>query len=914
MTGATRMIYHFGGGEADGNKDMKDLLGGKGANLAEMSGLGLPVPPGFTITTEVCLEYLRKGGHPEGLREEVASAMASIEKRMEQRFGDARRPLLVSCRSGARASMPGMMDTVLNIGLNDETVKGLAAASGDERFALDCYRRLIEMYGDVVMRTGREEYHRALEKAKHEAGVEEDRHVPVQALQALIVRYKEIAKASAGRAFPEDPKEQIWGAIEAVFRSWNGARAREYRRIHSLPDDWGTAVNVQAMVFGNLGDDCGTGVAFTRSPATGETGLYGEFLPNAQGEDVVAGIRTPQPIRRNASAPGLSLEETMPAIYKELSGFAETLEKHYREMQDIEFTIQKGRLFTLQTRRGARTGQAAVRIAVAMTREGLIVSDEALLRVEAARLADLLADSFPEGTRVTAQRDGRLLGNGLNAGPGAASGKAAFTADAAYAMARGGHDNVPVILVRGETSPEDIKGMEAARGILTARGGMTSHAAVVARGMGKPCVVGFGALVVGEDGRSCRVGERTILEGEFLSIDGTTGDVMLGEIATTSSEIVKVLVDRSLKPEASALYRDYETLMSWADGARRMKVRSNSDTPSDAATARRLGAEGIGLCRTEHMFFGADRIVAVREMILADAKPQRQKALAKILPMQREDFLGIFRAMDGLPVTIRLLDPPLHEFLPRESAAIDEVAAQMGVTARTVRERVERLAESNPMLGHRGCRLGLTHPEIYEVQLQAVFEAALAAAREGVQVYPEVMHPLVGTGEEIRRLRAMTVAMAERILSDQKPAIPWLVGTMIEVPRACIAAAEIAADAQFFSFGTNDLTQMTYGYSRDDTRNFLPVYIAERILPSDPFASIDQPGVGRLVTMAVEEGRRVNPKLKIGVCGEHGGDPASVEFFDRAGLDYVSCSAYRVPIARLAAAQAALKARDGKRR
>ncbi|HKY31349.1 MAG TPA: pyruvate, phosphate dikinase [Candidatus Polarisedimenticolia bacterium] len=904
-----KMVYLFGEGKAEGNRDMKELLGGKGANLAEMSNLGLPVPPGFTITTEVCLAYLERNAYPEGLAGAIDESMAWVERSMKQRFGDPARPLLVSCRSGARASMPGMMDTVLNIGLNDTTLRGLIEASGDERFALDCYRRLIEMYGDVVMRVKREHYHHALEEAKRTAGVQEDRHLQAEALRGVIERYKAITREHAGRPFPETPRDQIQGAVEAVFRSWNGARAREYRRIHSLPDDWGTAVNVQAMVFGNLGDDCGTGVAFTRSPATGEKGIYGEFLPNAQGEDVVAGIRTPQPIRKGAGSGLPSLEETMPAIFTQLLQFGERLERHYREMQDIEFTIMKGRLYTLQTRRGARTGQAGVRIAVEMAREKLVDEQEAVLRVDAERMSDLLAPAFEPTARDRAVKEGRLLARGLNAGPGAACGRVALTAETAFRMAREGRGpgRDPVILVRAETSPEDIKGMEASVGILTARGGMTSHAAVVARGMGKPCIVGCGAISIAPDGGSFHVGATVVKEGDFLSIDGSTGEVILGALPTSASEVLQVLVDRTLDPSASRLYGDYAALMSWADKARTIGVRANSDTPVDSRAARLLGAEGIGLCRTEHMFFGSDRVVAVREMILAQDEAGRRRALQKILPMQRQDFVEIFTAMQGLPVTIRLLDPPLHEFLPHAAAQIEEVARAMGVPADTVRERVESLSEANPMLGHRGCRLGLTYPEIYEMQVQAIFEAACQAAASGVEVHPEVMHPLVGTFEELRRLRDMTVTVAGRVMKETGTTVPYLVGTMIEVPRACLAASEIAQVAQFFSFGTNDLTQMTFGYSRDDTRNFLPFYVSERILPGDPFQSIDLSGVGRLVQMAVQAGRKAQPKLKVGVCGEHGGDPASVVFFHDAGLDYVSCSPYRIPVARLAAAQAALR-------
>ncbi len=901
-----RMVYRFGAGVAEGNKDMKNLLGGKGANLAEMSSLGLPVPPGFTITTEVCLEFLKKGEPPAELAGQVAGALAWIESSMGQRFGDTASPLLLSCRSGARASMPGMMDTVLNIGLNDATVRGLASSSGDERFALDCYRRLIEMYGDVVMSVKRARYHEALESAKRAAGATEDRHLDPGHLRSVIARYKEITAREAGAPFPEDPEDQMWGAIRAVFSSWNGARAITYRRIHGLPDDWGTASNVQSMVFGNLGEDCGTGVAFTRSPATGERGIYGEFLPNAQGEDVVAGIRTPQPIRESAGSRLPSLERTMPRIFEELCGIAQSLEVHYREMQDIEFTIMRNKLYTLQTRRGARTGLAAVRIAVEMAEEKLIDRKEAVLRVDAERISDLLAPSFEPRAKKAAVAEGRLLARGLNAGPGAASGKVALAAESAFEMARGGGARRPVILVRAETSPEDIKGMEAAAGILTARGGMTSHAAVVARGMGKPCIVGCGAIAIAEDGKSFRVGDRVIREGDVISMDGTSGEVLLGELPASASEILRVVVERDLPPGESLIYRHYSSLMGWADEARRLRVRANSDTPGDSRVARLLGAEGIGLCRTEHMFFGEDRIVAVREMILAEDEKGRRRALEKILPMQRGDFAGILEAMDGLPVTIRLLDPPLHEFLPHEREQMEEVAEAMGVGLDRVRDRVAALAEANPMLGHRGCRLGLTHPEIYEIQVQAIIEAACDAKRRGMDVRPEVMIPLVGTVEEFSRLRDMTRRVAGRVLESRGETLEYLVGTMIEVPRACLVAGEIAGAAEFFSFGTNDLTQMTFGYSRDDTRNFLPAYVAERILPGDPFRSLDVEGVGKLVESATAAGRAARKGLKVGICGEHGGDPASVVFFHRAGLDYVSCSPYRVPVARLAAAQAAL--------
>jgi pyruvate,orthophosphate dikinase len=906
MTSAPRHVYAFGGGTADGDGKMRELLGGKGANLAEMSRLGLPVPPGFTVTTEVCTAYLRDGAFPEGLRGQVEAALRKVEASMERRFGDPRRPLLVSVRSGARASMPGMMDTVLNLGLNDRTVEGLAADSGDARFALDCYRRLVEMYGDVVMGVSRGEvYHPLLEAAKRRLGVAEDRHLPAGELRVLVGAFKEATLRHAGRPFPEAPEDQLWGAVQAVFRSWTNDRAVAYRRIHKIPADWGTAVNVQAMVFGNLGEDCGTGVAFTRSPATGEAGLYGEFLPNAQGEDVVAGIRTPLPISDDGSSPA-SLERTMPAIHQELRDVARRLEAHFREMQDIEFTIMKGRLFVLQTRRGERTGLAAVRIAVEMVGEGMIAREEALARVRAERISDVLAPAFDPAEKAAALKAGRLLARGLNAGPGAASGAVALSAEAAVRMGSGAPRR-RVILVRAETSAEDITGMEASAGILTGRGGMTSHAAVVARGMGKPCIVGCGALQFAEDGRSFGAGGRVVREGDLVSIDGSTGEVLLGEIRTSPSEILRVLVDRTVAPADSKVYRDFAELMTWADGARRLGIRANADTPHDAAVARALGAQGIGLCRTEHMFFAEERILAVREMILAEDAAGRRCALEKIVPMQRSDFAGIFRAMDGHPVTIRLLDPPLHEFLPVEAEQVRELAAAMGVPAEKVRARVEALKEANPMLGHRGCRLGITYPEIYEAQARAIFEAACEVSAQGVAALPEVMIPLVGAAEELRRLEAPVRRVAEEVFRAAGRRVPYLVGTMIEVPRAALTAGEVAAAAEFFSFGTNDLTQMTWGFSRDDTKNFLPFYVERGILPDDPFQSLDAAGVGRLVETATREGRAARPGLKVGVCGEHGGDPASVAFFHRTGLDYVSCSPYRVPVARLAAAQEALK-------
>ena len=905
---STKMVYLFGGGVADGDGGMKELLGGKGANLAEMSRLGLPVPPGFTVTTEVCVEYLRDRKLPAGVREQVAEGLKSIEQRMERRFGDPESPLLVSVRSGARASMPGMMDTVLNLGLNDRSVKGMAAASGDGRFAYDCYRRLMEMYGDVVMGVDRQEvYHPLLEKAKQRRGVTEDRHLSRQDLEELVRVFGEATRNASGRPFPEDPQEQLWGAILAVFDSWSNDRAVAYRRIHKIPGDWGTAVNVQAMVFGNLGDDCGTGVAFTRSPATGQKGIYGEYLANAQGEDVVAGIRTPYPISDDGSG-GKSLQAELPSIHGELSGIARLLESHFREMQDLEFTVMKGRLFVLQTRRGMRTGLSAVRIAVEMEEEGLITKAEAIERVPPARLADLLSPAFDLREAEEARREGRVLAKGLNAGPGAASGVIALSADAASRMASKEGGGRSVILVRAETSAEDIVGMEASIGILTARGGMTSHAAVVARGMGKPCVVGCGELEV-LGAAELRLGGRRMKEGDSLSIDGGTGEVFEGTMKTTSSDVLRVLAEGTLKPEQSRVFRDFQKLMGWADGMRRLGVRANADTPHDASVARALGAQGIGLCRTEHMFFAEERILAVREMILSEDEAGRRRALEQIIPMQRSDFLGIFTAMDGLPVTIRLLDPPLHEFLPGDEGAIRELAAAMGVTAERIHSRVEALREANPMLGHRGCRLGLTYPEIYEAQARAIFEAACDAHAEGVNAMPEVMIPLVGVAEELRRLAVRVRAVAEAVFSERGRSLPYLVGTMIEVPRAALTAAEVAGAADFFSFGTNDLTQMAWGLSRDDTKNFLPFYVESRIIPEDPFQSLDQGGVGLLIEIAVQDGRRVKPELKIGICGEHGGDPASVAFFHRTGLDYVSCSPYRVPIARLAAAQEAIRKR-----
>ena len=888
-----KYVYRFGRGHADGSADIKNLLGGKGAGLAEMTNIAVPVPPGFTITTEVCTAFYKNNrSYPDGLEAQVSDAVRFIEKLIERRFGDPEKPLLVSVRSGARVSMPGMMDTVLNLGLNDEVAAGLAREMGDERFAFDSYRRFVQMYGGVVLGLkgdGRESdpFEALLEAKKQSLGIELDTELPAQALKELVVEFKyEIFKRLQIR-FPEDPWEQLWGAIGAVFGSWENQRAVTYRRLYGIPGDWGTAVNVQAMVFGNLGDDCATGVGFTRDPSTGENHFYGEYLVNAQGEDVVAGIRTPQPVTSAAKADGqVALQEAMPAAYSDLVRVRETLERHYRDMQDIEFTIQKGHLWLLQTRSGKRTARAMVRIAVDMVREGGISKEEAVLRVEPDKLDELLHPTF-DGS---APRD--VIAIGLAASPGAAVGKVSFHADDAERLAAAGEQ---VILVRLETSPEDIHGMKAAAGVLTARGGMTSHAAVVARGMGRCCVAGCGALQIDYAESKFRVEadgrEVTVREGDVISIDGGTGEVMLGTVPVVAGQ----------------LDDDFATLMGWVDEARRLRVRTNADTPADAAAGRRFGAEGIGLCRTEHMFFEPDRILAMREMILAEDEEGRRRALAKILPMQRSDFEGIFRAMHDLPVTIRLLDPPLHEFLPHTQAEIEEVARDLGVDAESVAQQNEALVEFNPMLGHRGCRLGITYPEIYETQVRAILEAACNLSREGVRVLAEIMIPIVGVEEELKRMRELTVETAETTLREQGMRVDYTVGTMIELPRACIIADEIARHADFFSFGTNDLTQTTFGISRDDSPHFLPAYIEKGVLEVDPFVRLDEPGVGGLIRIAVEKGRGVREHLKIGICGEHGGEPSSVEFCHREGFDYVSCSPFRVPIARVAAAQAALR-------
>ena len=886
--GTAKYVYRFGDGEAEGNAQMRELLGGKGANLAEMSRLGLPVPPGFTITTEVCAWFNAHGGaFPEGLEAQVEEALAEVGEKVGAVFGDPERPLLVSVRSGARVSMPGMMDTVLNLGLNDETVQGLAAQSGDERFAWDSYRRFIQMYGDVVLGIEHHLFEDILQDYKESRGLELDTELSAEDWRQIVAAYKGLVEEELGEPFPQDVKAQLWGAIRAVFNSWNSPRAITYRQLHEIPDDWGTAVNVQSMVFGNMGDDSATGVAFTRNPSTGEKEIYGEFLPNAQGEDVVAGIRTPWPLteaaRRASGMDTPSLETLMPEAFAELVRIFDLLERHYRDMQDVEFTIQHGKLWILQTRSGKRTARAALKIAVDMANEGLITREEAVLRIDPRALDQLLHPTIDE----KAERD--VLTRGLPASPGAAAGEIVFDSDTAEKRAALGHD---VILVRTETSPEDIHGMHAARGILTARGGMTSHAAVVARGMGKPCVSGAGELFIDAANGVMRVGGVELKEGDWITIDGASGEVIRGRVPM-------------VEPELSG---DFATLMEWADAFRRMRVRTNADTPQDAETARRFGAEGIGLCRTEHMFFEPGRIVVVREMILAEDEAARRRALDHLLPVQRKDFIGIFRVMAGLPVTIRLLDPPLHEFLPHGEKEIAEVAEIMGVEPERIRRRVEELSEFNPMLGHRGVRLAITYPEIYEMQVRAILEAAVEVKREtGAAPQVEIMVPLVLSRRELEIVAARIEAVAEQVMTEAGERIDYLVGTMIELPRAALRAEEIAGIARFFSFGTNDLTQTTLGISRDDAARFMGEYLKRGIFEVDPFATIDREGVGELVRIGCERGRRARADLKLGVCGEHGGDPASIDFFEETGLDYVSCSPYRVPIARLAAAQAALR-------
>ncbi|WP_316348993.1 pyruvate, phosphate dikinase [Desulfuromonas acetoxidans] len=882
---AVKYVYFFGDGNAEGTGSMKNLLGGKGANLAEMTSIGLPVPAGFTITTEVCTEFYKNDrNYPAELKGQVDAQLQQVEQLMGKKFGDSENPLLVSVRSGARASMPGMMDTVLNLGLNDETVKGIVKQSGDERFAYDSYRRFIQMYANVVKNMDGEVLEDILEEMKEKRGVEEDTALTADDLKELVTLFKNKYTEELGEAFPTDPEEQLWGAIGAVFGSWMNQRAITYRRLNNIPAEWGTAVNVQSMVYGNMGDDCATGVAFTRNPSTGENLFFGEFLINAQGEDVVAGIRTPQPINKAGGDGTLpSMEEVMPESYNQLMEIQQKLEKHYRDMQDIEFTIEKGRLFMLQTRNGKRTAKAAVKVAVDMVKEGLITEKEAVLRVAPEQLDQLLHPSLDPNADKT------VIAKGLPASPGAASGEIVFSADEAEeAKAMG----LKVILVRIETSPEDIHGMHAAEGILTARGGMTSHAAVVARGMGKCCVSGCGEIKINYDTQQFTDSKGNVYKkGDVVTLDGSSGEVMSGTVPTVQPELTG----------------DFGLLMEWVDSIRRLKVRTNADTPADSAVARSFGAEGIGLCRTEHMFFDADRIMAVREMILAEDLEGRKVALGKIIGMQRDDFLGLFREMKGLPVTIRLLDPPLHEFLPHTDKEIDELAASMSVSAEKLKQKVDFLHEFNPMLGHRGCRLGITYPEVYDMQVRAIMEAACSLVKnEGYDIVPEIMIPLISGVKELEILRANAVKVADEVIAEYDVKVEYLVGTMIELPRAAITADQVATQAEFFSFGTNDLTQTTYGLSRDDAGKFLPLYVEQEIFPEDPFVAIDQDGVGELVKMGCEKGRQTRPNIKLGICGEHGGEPSSVIFCHKIGLDYVSCSPYRVPIARLAAAHAVL--------
>ncbi len=882
----SKYVYSFGPGASDGSAAMRNLLGGKGANLAEMASIGLPVPPGFTITTEVCTAfYDNDRAYPEGLREQVDAALAKIEAEVGRRFGDKHNPLLVSVRSGARVSMPGMMDTVLNLGLNDVTVQGLAEGAGDARFAWDSYRRFIQMYGSVVLGVAHHRFEEIIENVKLDEGATEDTQLSAQDWHRVVEAYKDVVQAETGHPFPQDPHDQLWGAVGAVFGSWMNQRAITYRRLHEIPADWGTAVNVQAMVFGNMGEDCATGVCFTRDPSTGVNEFYGEYLPNAQGEDVVAGIRTPRPLSKSYAKPGeISLEEAMPQAYAELVRVRETLERHYRDMQDIEFTIQRQKLYMLQTRNGKRTAPASVRIAVEMAESGLIDQREAVTRVNPQSLDQLLHPTLDPKAKKT------LLARGLPASPGAASGIVVFSADEAEMRAQKGE---AVILVRIETSPEDIHGMHAARGILTTRGGMTSHAAVVARGMGRPCVAGAGGIHVDYGAKTLAAGGVVVRAGDTITLDGATGEIFTGFVPM-------------IEPQLSG---DFAKLMGWADAVRRLRVRANAETPLDAETARKFGAEGIGLSRTEHMFFDPERIGAVRQMIMAHDEAGRRAALAKLLPYQRQDFVALFRIMAGLPVTIRLLDPPLHEFLPHGEAELEEVAAALGMGVEAMRQRAAELSEANPMLGHRGCRLGISFPEIYEMQARAIFEAALEVETEtGKAPVPEIMIPLVGMKRELDITRGQVERVASAVFDEAGRVLDYSIGTMIELPRAALTADTIAQSADFFSFGTNDLTQTVFGLSRDDAGKFLPKYVESGILPKDPFVSLDIEGVGGMIRIAAERGRDTKGGLKLGICGEHGGDPASIAFCEEIGLDYVSCSPYRVPVARLAAAQAAIGA------
>lgn len=898
---AGKYVYGFGGGKAEGKADMKDLLGGKGANLAEMAHLGIPVPPGFTITTEVCTYYYQhKKSYPPQLKNEVKKALTNVEAIMKAKFGDPENPLLLSVRSGARSSMPGMMETVLNVGLNEKTIKGMIQKTGNERFAYDAYRRLIMMYSDVVMEKAagiepaegkgvRVQLEHAMEAMKKKRGVVQDTDLTAKDLKELTKTFKAKVKQVLGKEFPDDPYEQLWGGIGAVFQSWNGKRAVAYRRIEGIPDEWGTAVSVQSMVFGNMGDHSATGVAFTRNPATGDKNFYGEWLVNAQGEDVVAGIRTPNPLnilnKTDDTKELQSLEEAMPKLYKEIVGIRNKLEKHYKDMQDIEFTIQEGRLWMLQTRTGKRNGAAAVKVAVEMVKEGLINEKTAVLRVRPDQLDELLHDMLDPAE----EKKARVLAKGLPAGPGGGTGQVVFTAEAAEQWVKEGKK---IILVRSETSPEDVHGMHIAEAILTAKGGMTSHAALVARGWGKCCIVGCAALDIDMGKKLMNVNGKVIKEGDWISLNGSTGRVYEGKIP-------------SITPDLKT-NKEYMQLMKWADKFRRLGVRTNADRPQDAAQARAFGAEGIGLTRTEHMFFGPDRIMPMREMIVAENEEARRKAVMKILPFQRQDFMGILEAMKGLPVTIRLLDPPLHEFVTLDDQQTEELAKQLGITVKQLKGRIDSLHELNPMLGHRGCRLGIAYPEITEMQARAIFEAAAELTKKGIKVYPEVMVPLIGSATEFNNQEAIIRCMADEVMKEKKVKFKYLVGTMIEIPRAALTADEIAKTAEFFSFGTNDLTQTTFGFSRDDIGGFLPIYLEKKILPEDPFQSLDETGVGQLVEMGTKKGRKTRPKLKVGICGEHGGDPRSIDLCHRVGMDYVSCSPFRVPIARLAAAHAAL--------
>ncbi|HSW55484.1 MAG TPA: pyruvate, phosphate dikinase [Ignavibacteriaceae bacterium] len=906
-----KYVYFFGGKKAEGKAEMKSLLGGKGANLAEMVNISLPVPAGFTISTEVCTHYYDNNQkYPKELKAQVLSALNKVEKEMGAKFGDSENPLLLSVRSGARASMPGMMDTILNLGLNDESVQALIKRTNNPRFAYDSYRRFVQMYGDVVLglkpvdKHDEDPFEVILDKKKHQHGFRLDTELTADHLKELVEEFKTAIREKTGHDFPDNPMDQLWGAVSAVFGSWMNERAIVYRKLNNIPADWGTAVNVQSMVFGNMGEDSGTGVAFTRDPASGENIFYGEYLFNAQGEDVVAGTRTPHPISE--------LKKEDPKIYKQLDGFRKILEKHYKEMMDIEFTIQQGKLWMLQCRVGKRTGFAAIRMAVDMVKEKLITKEDAISRIEPNQLNQLLRPIFDLKEKNKAISEGKLLAKGLNAGPGAASGKVALSAQDAEEMAAKGD---PVILVRIETSPEDIKGMNASEGILTARGGMTSHAALVARQMGKVCVAGCGSLKINYKERTIGVENKDVVvkEGDYISIDGSTGEVIKGKLETKPSEVIQVLISQTMQPKESSVYQTYSSLMKWADEIRRMKVRTNADQPDQARNAIAFGAEGIGLCRTEHMFFGGDRITSVRKMIVSDTVEDRKAALAELLPLQREDFEGIFEAMKGRPVTIRTLDPPLHEFLPHSEKEIAELASELRIEVSKLKAKIESLHEFNPMLGFRGCRLGVVFPEITEMQARAIIEAAVNVAKKGIPVKPEIMIPLVAHVNEFILQEDIVRRVAKEVMNEKGKKISYLVGTMIELPRAALTADEIAHRAEFFSYGTNDLTQTTFGLSRDDAGKFLPLYVQNDILPSDPFEALDQTGVGQLVEMGTRKGRSVRKDLKVGICGEHGGEPSSVEFCHRTGLDYVSCSPFRVPIARLAAARAVINEKKFKK-